>query len=130
MKKFCVQFCKALKAIRANSGKGQIAFARDLGLVQPVYARYESGAREPTLNELIRIANVLQITPNQLLGYDDPLSAPPRETKTEITAGDHSPVVNGIGNIIGNSINIPPPKSTSPSASPSTSTARKRKAKK
>lgn len=99
MKNFCVQFCDALRSIRANSGKGQIAFAHELGLVQPVYARYENGAREPTLNELIRIANVLHVTPNQLLGFDDPLSAlsaPPRETKPSISTGDNSPVVNGV----------------------------------
>lgn len=96
MKNFCVQFCSAIKALRDAAGKGQIAFARDIGLSQPVYARYEKGDREPTLNELIRIARVLGTTPNVLLGFEAPPlrdSAPPRETK--IRTGDNSPVAIG-----------------------------------
>ena len=97
MRNFCVQFCGALKAFRANAGKGQIAFAKDLGLSQPVYARYEKGDREPTLNELVRIANTLHTTPNVLLGFEAPPSVP------SIKTGDNSPVA--IGNNITQNIN-------------------------
>lgn len=92
MKNFCVQFCGALKAFRAKSGKGQIAFAKELGLSQPVYARYEKGDREPTLNELIRIAQILHTTPNVLLGFE-----PPPTSASSIKTGD----IKGNGNIVG-----------------------------
>ena len=92
MKNFCVEFCEALKRFRADAGKGQIAFARDLGLLQPVYARYEKGDREPTLNELCRIARVLNATPNDLLGFSSSSSA------GDITHGTNSPIIKVNGN--------------------------------
>ena len=103
MKNFCKPFCEALKGLREAAGKGQIAFAKDLGLSQPVYARYEKGDREPTLNELIRIARVLNTTPNVLLGFEAP-SAP----GTAVTTGANSAVLIG-GN--GNSVTIGAPGS-------------------
>lgn len=102
MKNFCVQFCGALKAFRAKAGKGQIAFAKELGLSQPVYARYEKGDREPTLNELIRIAQILHTTPNVLLGFEPPplrASAPPRETSS-VSASNNAQVAIGSYNTI------------------------------
>ena len=95
MKNFCKPFCEALKGLREAAGKGQIAFAKDLGLSQPVYARYEKGDREPTLNELIRIARVLNTTPNVLLGFEAP-SAP----GTAVTTGANSPIISGNGNSV------------------------------
>lgn len=99
MKNFCVQFCGALKSFRAKAGMGQIAFAKELGLSQPVYARYEKGDREPTLNELIRIAQILHTTPNVLLGFAPPPqlrdSAAPREIPS-VHTGD----IKGNGNIV------------------------------
>ena len=107
MKNFCVQFCGALKAFRAKAGKGQIAFAKELGLSQPVYARYEKGDREPTLNELIRIAQILHTTPNVLLGFAPPPqlrgSASPREISSVNTgdiANNSAPVVVGLHNTV------------------------------
>ena len=99
MKNFCTEFCWALKELRNATGKGQIAFAKELGLSQPVYARYEKGDREPTLNELIRIARALGVTPNVLLGFEPP-------PKGGINAGDNAQVANVIGN--GNSVNFAP----------------------
>ena len=94
MEKVCIEFCNCLKVLRADSGLGQIAFAKNLGISQPVYARYEKGDREPDLNGLIKIARALDTTPNVLLGFEPPPlrdSAPLREIKT----GDNSPVAIG-----------------------------------
>ena len=104
MNEFCAAFCNSLKAARASSGLGQIAFARKLGLSQPVYARYEKGDREPSLNGLIRIAQTLETTPNALLGFAAPPSLAPRH-ETNIKAGDNSLVA--IGNNITQTINQP-----------------------
>ena len=117
-----------LRILRGNTPQG--VFAAQLGLKQAIYSHYENKRREPSLDEVCRIARVLGTTPNVLLGFEAPPlrdSAPPRETK--IRTGDNSPVVvggvNGSGNIVGSTINVTPPKSTSQSTSPSTSTARK-----
>lgn len=120
-----------LRILRGNTPQG--VFASRLGIKQAVYSHYENKRREPSLDEVCRIARALGTTPNVLLGFEAPPlrdSAPPRETK--IRTGDNSTVVsggvNGSGNIVGSTFNYPP-QSTSPSTSPSTSTARKRKAK-
>ena len=75
MEDFCKEFCQSLKTLRTNTGEGQIAFARRLNLSQPVYARYEKGDREPTLNALCRICRLLGTTPNMLLGFEPPPDA-------------------------------------------------------
>ena len=127
------RFADKLKALRKDAGLNQIALAQILGVTQVTVSLYESGRREPDLDDLMTIAERLNTTPNDLLGFTPPtlrapapsaLSAPPRETK--IRTGD----IKGNGNIVGSTITVnAPPKSTSPSTSPSTSTARKRKAK-
>ena len=93
-----------------------IACAREVGVSQPAWIMWENGVRLPKIELLAEVCDLLQITPNYLLGYDDPPSAPsapPRETKPSISTGDGSPVVNGgvngSGNIVGNSINVTPP---------------------
>src|SRR6266550_4014780 len=42
--------------------------ARRIGLSEPRYTHYVSSAREPDLATLVRIAKVLETTPNDLLG--------------------------------------------------------------
>lgn len=113
-----------LRILRGNTPQG--VFASRLGIKQAVYSHYENKRREPSLDEVCRIARALGTTPNVLLGFESPPlrdSATPRETK--IRTGD----IKGNGNVVGSNINYTPPQSTSPSTSPSTSTARKRKAK-
>ena len=119
------RFAETLKTLRTSARLNQVALAQMLGCTQVTVSLYESGRREPDLDDLMTIAEKLNTTPNVLLGFEAPTlrdSEPPRDTK--IRTGD----INGIGNIVGSNINYAPPQSTSPSTSPST--ARKRKAKK
>lgn len=71
------------------------------------------GVRLPKIELLTEVCDLLEVTPNHLLGYDTPTlraSGPPREIKTgAIKTGDNSPVIFGD--------NIAPPKSTSTSRS-------------
>ena len=77
--------------------KSQASFARELGLSQVVYGRYELNQREPNLDTLCHIGLTLGISADWLLGLPEhgaspsppPLraSAPPRETKN----GDRPP---------------------------------------
>ena len=55
-----------LVALRGNEAQG--VFAARLGLKQAVYCHYEKGRREPSLDQLVHIAQVLGTTPNDLLG--------------------------------------------------------------
>ncbi len=42
--------------------------AEKLGISQPSYIRYESGTSEPTLENLTKIANILDVSVDYLLG--------------------------------------------------------------
>jgi len=111
-----------LRILRGNTPQG--VFASRLGIKQAVYSHYENKRREPSLDEVCRIARALGTTPNVLLGFEAPPlrdSAPLRETKIRTGA------ISGGVNVFGDGNTIAPPQSTS--TSPSTSTHRKRKAK-
>ncbi|MBR4653474.1 MAG: helix-turn-helix transcriptional regulator [Kiritimatiellae bacterium] len=109
-------FAAQLRIRRGNTPQG--VFAEQLGLKQAVYSHYENRRREPTLDELCRIARVLGITPNDLLGFSSASSAP---SAGDVTHGANSPIIK----VNGNHNNIPPQSSTSSSQS----TAKKRKRK-
>ena len=98
-----------LRILRGNTPQG--VFASRLGIKQAVYSHYENKRREPSLDEVCRIARALGTTPNVLLGFEAPPlrdSAPPREIKT----GNNSPVtiVKGDNNKISQTINQPKKK--------------------
>lgn len=110
------RFAETLKTLRTSARLNQVALAQMLGCTQVTVSLYESGRREPDLDDLMTIAEKLNTTPNVLLGFEAPPlrdSAPPRETK--IRTGD----INGSGNIVGSTINVTPPQSTSSSQSTS-----------
>ena len=53
--------------------------ARRSGLRERRYAHYVSGDREPDLATLVRIAEALGVTPNQLLGLEEMPTASPHD---------------------------------------------------
>jgi len=63
-------FAKRLRRRAEELVLSNAEVARRIGLGERRYAHYVSGSREPGLATLVRIANVLQITPNDLLGID------------------------------------------------------------
>lgn len=101
------RFAETLKAVRTSAGLNQLALAKLLGIAQPAVARYESGVREPDLDDLMTIAEKLNTTPNDLLGFNTPPPSTP-----SIKTGD----ING-NVIVGNGNTIGPPQSTSTSRS-------------
>jgi transcriptional regulator with XRE-family HTH domain len=76
---------KRARLARTALGFTQREVARDVGYVPEVYGRVERGGEVPRLPALLRIAGVLRVTPNFLLGYDDALPAsrlqPPAELR-------------------------------------------------
>ncbi|WP_428697249.1 helix-turn-helix domain-containing protein [Stappia sp.] len=72
-------FCRNLKKRAEDLGIANAEVARRSGLSERRYAHYVSGDREPDLATLVRIANALGATPNQLLGLDEIPRASPRD---------------------------------------------------
>jgi len=61
-------FSQRLKKARENTGFTQREVARDTGISQPSIAQYETGAREPDIETLGRLAEFYGISLDWLLG--------------------------------------------------------------
>ena len=86
-------FAAILRILRGETPQG--AFAEKLGLKQAIYSHYENRRREPSLDELCRIARTLNTTPNVLLGFEAPSAR-----GTAVTTGANSPIISGNGNSV------------------------------
>ena len=56
-----------LKKIRKEKGISQLKLAMELNMSQNTISRYETGEREPGINELIKIADYFNISIDYLL---------------------------------------------------------------
>jgi transcriptional regulator with XRE-family HTH domain len=56
-----------LREIRKSKGISQLKMAMDLNMSQNTISRYETGEREPGINELIKIADYFNISIDYLL---------------------------------------------------------------
>ena len=56
-----------LREIRKSKGISQLKMAIDLNTNQNTISRYETGKREPDINELIKIADYLNVSIDYLL---------------------------------------------------------------
>ena len=62
-----------LKEVRRAKGISQLKLALDLNTNQNTISRYETGEREPGINELIMIANYFNVSVDYLIERtDDP----------------------------------------------------------
>ncbi len=64
-------FWVRLKEIRKKKGISQIKMAIDLNTNQNTISRYENGKREPSISDLIRIADYFDVSIDYLLGRTD-----------------------------------------------------------
>lgn len=60
-----------LKELRKQKGISQLKLSIDLNTNQNTISRYETGAREPGINELISIADYFQVSVDYLLERTD-----------------------------------------------------------
>ena len=60
-----------LKEVRKSKGFSQLKMAMDLNTNQNTISRYETGEREPSINELIKIADYFNISVDYLLERTD-----------------------------------------------------------
>ena len=61
-----------LRAAREQSGKTQAQVAKEIGIAEAVYQRYEYGKNTPSVTTAIRIARVLGSTVEALFGAATP----------------------------------------------------------
>lgn len=82
-------FAQRIRKRAADLGMSNAEVARRLNMGERTYGHYVAGDRQPNLETLIRIANVLLTSPNALLGFgeDSVQSLPPRF----VAAAQHLP---------------------------------------
>ena len=57
-----------LKELRKKKGISQLRLATDLNTTQNTISRYETGEREPGIDELVKIADYFNVSIDYLLG--------------------------------------------------------------
>ena len=57
-----------LKELRVKKGLSQLRLATDLNTTQNTISRYETGEREPGIDELIKIADYFNVSVDYLIG--------------------------------------------------------------
>ena len=60
-----------LREIRRAKGVSQLRLAMDLNTSQNTISRYETGEREPGINELIKLADYFGVSVDYLIGRTD-----------------------------------------------------------
>jgi len=73
-------FCDRLRAAREMRELSQLELAERAQLQQAAVSHYESGTRRPSLRNLRRLAEALEVTTDYLVGRSDsPAPAPPSD---------------------------------------------------
>ncbi len=66
------KFNENLKNARERRGMSQREVAELIGVANSTYSLYESGSREPNLPTIKKIADILNVSANDLLGMEKP----------------------------------------------------------
>lgn len=64
-------FGKRFKDLRLESGLGQIALAKELGVGKSIISSWERGESYPSMPYLIAIAKYFKVTTDYLCGLED-----------------------------------------------------------
>lgn len=63
-----MEFSERLKDLRKQAGLTQVDVARKLGISQQAYASWERGAKKPTQENLVKIAQILNVSVDYIVG--------------------------------------------------------------
>ena len=66
-----MEFSERLKNLRKQAHLTQVDVAEKLGISQPAYASWERGVKKPTQENLVKIAQILNVTIDYLVGNSD-----------------------------------------------------------
>lgn len=73
-----------LKELRKHAGKTQLEVANALGISRQAYSNYESEAREPDYETLLRIADYFEVSTDYILERTkEKISSPPSDPLSE-----------------------------------------------
>lgn len=65
------KFNENLKEARVRRGLSQKDIAEEIGVAKSTYSLYESGNREPNVQTIKKIADVLKVSADELLGLNE-----------------------------------------------------------
>ena len=66
-----MEFSERLKNLRKKVGLTQVDVAGKLGISQQAYASWERGVKKPTQDNLVKIAQILNVSVDYLVGNSD-----------------------------------------------------------
>ena len=66
-----MEFSERLKELRRQVGLTQVDVAEKLGISQPAYASWERGIKKPTQENLVKIAQILNVSVDYLVGNSE-----------------------------------------------------------
>jgi putative transcriptional regulator len=66
-----MEFSERLKDLRRQAGLTQVDVAEKLGISQPAYASWERGVKKPTQENLVKIAQILNVSVDYLVAYSE-----------------------------------------------------------
>ncbi len=66
-----MEFSERLKDLRKQAGLTQVDVAEKLGISQPAYASWERGLKKPTQENLVKIAQILNVSVDYLVGNSE-----------------------------------------------------------
>ena len=66
-----MEFSERLKNLRKQAQLTQVDVAEKLGISQPAYASWEHGVKKPTQENLVKIAQILNVSVDYLVGNSD-----------------------------------------------------------
>ena len=69
--KYTLSFPENLKSEMKSAHMSQEKLAKALNTTQATVSRWASGENEPDFQTLLQICQILNVTPNELLGWED-----------------------------------------------------------
>lgn len=63
-----MEFSERLKKLRKDTGLTQVDVASKMGISQQAYASWERGVKKPTQDNLVKIAQILNVSVDYLVG--------------------------------------------------------------
>lgn len=82
------KFNENLKVERERRGYSQKEMSELIGVAKSTYSLYESGNREPNVMTIKKIADVLNVTADRLLGLEEPTTIAAHFDGEEFTADE------------------------------------------
>lgn len=68
-----MNFCEQLTKLRKEKGISQEALAEVIGVSRQAISKWETGATQPEMSNILRLCEILNVSPNELLCHEVPV---------------------------------------------------------